>query len=544
MIVPACGHNLHQSVTVQCLHGKCACVYVRPCGRAVTDLPKVGQLEPVNPNRDIRPSGQRRLRRLAAFVLPLALAACQIPGSALDDPSIKPSDTPVTVDTVKANEAMQRIGEAQNPKILKTYGGAYSDQKLERMVAGVVGRLSEVSGKSGTVYRIVILDSPSINAFALPGGYLYVTRGLLALANDSAELATVLSHEIGHVTASHGLLRQRLEQDEVISQKVADEILANDPDARAALIRGKLKLAQFSRNQELEADLIGITQAAEAGYDPFAAARFLRSMEAYTQFRSVSGANDPAMDFLASHPAGERRIELAQRHARNFSKPGERLTDRDRYLDGIDGLLYGDKPQEGFVRGREFLHPLLGIGFTVPQGFVIDNSKAAVTAAGPGDVAIRFDAVALDPKTPLETYVASGWVSGLDAASITPSTVNGQPAVIARATADGWQFDITVIRIGGQAYRLLTAAPLSSAALQPTAQSVRNSFRVLSASERASLKPLRVRVVTAKPGDTIATLAAQMVGTERKLDLFRVLNAMSPGATVSAGERVKIITDR
>ncbi|MCB1381351.1 MAG: M48 family metalloprotease [Notoacmeibacter sp.] len=462
----------------------------------------------------------------------------------MDDPSLKPSEKPVTVDTVKANETMQRIGEEQNPKILKTYGGAYSDQKLERMVAGVVGRLSEVSGKSGTVYRIVILDSPSINAFALPGGYLYVTRGLLALANDSAELATVLSHEVAHVTANHGLQRQRLEQDEVMSQKVADEILANDPDARAALIRGRLRLAQFSRNQELEADVISIGQAAEAGYDPFAAARFLRSMESYTQFRSVSGANDPAMDFLASHPAGERRIELAQRHARNLAKPGEGLTDRDRYLDGIDGMIYGDKPQEGFVRGREFLHPLLGIGFTVPQGFVIDNSKAAVTAAGPGDVAIRFDAVALDPKTPLETYVASGWVSGLDQASIAATPVNGLPAATARASADGWQFDITVIRLGGQVYRLLTAAPLSSKALQSTAQSVRSSFRVLSADEKASLKPLRVRVVTAKPGDTVASLSALMAGTERKLDLFRVLNAMSPGATVSAGERVKIITDR
>ena len=152
--------------------------------------------------------------------------------------------------------------------------------------------------------------------------------------------------------------------------------------------------------------------------------------------------------------------------------------------------------------------------------------------------------MALDPKTPLETYVASGWVSGLDQASIAATPVNGLPAATARASADGWQFDITVIRLGGQVYRLLTAAPLSSKALQSTAQSVRSSFRVLSADEKASLKPLRVRVVTAKPGDTVASLSALMAGTERKLDLFRVLNAMSPGATVSAGERVKIITDR
>lgn len=482
--------------------------------------------------------------RSLALVLPLLLAGCQLPGSALDDPALKPAETPVTVDTVKANEALQKIGESQNPKILQTYGGAYSDQKLERMVAGVVGRLSEVSGQTGTVYRIVILDSPSINAFALPGGYLYVTRGLLALANDSAELATVLSHEVAHVTANHGIQRQRLEQEETIAKKVAEEMLADDATARAALIRGKLRMAQFSRNQELEADIIAIAQVAKAGYDPFAAARFLRSMESYTQFRSISGANDPSLDFLASHPAGERRIELAQRHARNLGKPGDGLTDRDRYLDGIDGMIYGDKPQEGFVRGREFLHPLLGIRFTVPEGFVIDNSAAAVTAAGPGDVAIRFDAVSLDPKTPLETYVASGWVSGLDPASIAAAIVGGMPAATARASADGWQFDITVIRTGGQVYRLLTAAPLSSQALEGTARSVRDSFRVLTPAEAATLKPLRIRIVKAAPGQTLASLAGMMAGTERKLDLFRLINALSPGASISAGDRVKIIADR
>ena len=134
-------------------------------------------------------------------------------------------------------------------------------------------------------------------------------------------------------------------------------------------------------------------------------------MAAYTDFRSISGATDASLDFLASHPNAPQRIELAQRHALQFGSGGTR--DRDSYLAGIDGLLYGDTPEEGYVRGNTFLHPLLGVSFSVPDGFVIDNSAAAVTATGPGDVAIRFDGVAVDKRTKLTDYIRSGWVAGL-----------------------------------------------------------------------------------------------------------------------------------
>jgi predicted Zn-dependent protease len=207
-------------------------------------------------------------------------------------------------------------------------------------------------------------------------------------------------------------------------------------------------------------------------------------------------------------------------------------------------MLFGDTPQEGYVRGRTFLHPKLGVGFSVPEGFVIDNSAAAVTASGPGEIAVRFDGVSLDKRVPLSDYVRSGWVAGLDAASVRPLTINGNEAVSARARADKWQFDVTVVRADGQVYRLLTAAPANSTMLEQVAGTVRNSFRTLSPGEREALKPLRIRTVTAKPGDTVATLSAQMEGVERKLDMFRLINALSAGATVSAGQRVKIITDK
>ncbi len=124
----------------------------------------------------------------------------------------------------------------------------------------------------------------------------------MALANDSSEVAAVIAHEMGHVTANHGLARQKLEAEEGLATKVVSDVLGDSPTARVALIRGKLRLAQFSRNQELEADAIGIKSVGEAGYDPYAASRFLQSMSAYTDFRSISGATDASLDFLPPIP--------------------------------------------------------------------------------------------------------------------------------------------------------------------------------------------------------------------------------------------------
>jgi len=479
----------------------------------------------------------------AAVAMVFVLSACQSLESVSSD--IRPSDNPVTVDSVSRNDKFADIARQQHPRILATYGGEYSDPKLERMVAKVVGGLTFDPDNPNQTYRITILNSPNVNAFALPGGYLYITRGLLALANDSAELAAVLAHEMGHVTANHGVQRQQREANDALAARVVSDVLGDDAGAKAALLRGKLDLAQFSRNQELEADAIGIRAIGRAGFDPFAAARFLQSMSAYSNLRSVSGATDASLDFLASHPAAPQRINLALGHARNFGAPGATgKSDRDSLLAGIDGLLFGDTPQEGFVRGRNFLHPELGVAFSVPDGFIIDNSATAVTAAGPGDVAVRFDGVAVARSTSLADYLRSGWIAGLDPSSIQVSTINGNEAAMARASADGWQFDITVVRAGRQVYRLLTAAPMGSPALDVTAREVTGSFRVLSASERAALKPLRIRIRTVKPGDTVASLAAQMRGIERKQELFRVLNAIPASGNVLPGSKVKIVTDQ
>jgi predicted Zn-dependent protease len=472
------------------------------------------------------------------------LAGCQSIIEQTYEPTISPSSNPQIVDEVQKNDPRAQMGAREHPRIVASYGGEYKDARTERLVARIAGALTLVSENPNQSYRITILNSPAINAFALPGGYLYVTRGLLALANDASEVAAVLSHEMAHVTANHGIERQKKEEAEVIASRVVAEVLSSNIAGKQALARGKLRLAAFSRNQELQADVIGVRMLGEAGYDAYAAARFLDSMAAYSRFSAVDPEADQSLDFLSSHPNAPQRVELARLHARAFGAEGT-VGDRGRdyYLAGIDGLLYGDAPEEGYVRGQTFLHAKLGIRFDVPAGFQIDNKADAVLATGPGDIAIRFDGVADSRRQDLVNYISSGWVTGLKPETIRPIMINGLEGATARAAADRWDFDVTVVRIDSQIYRFLTAVPQGSKALEPTAAVLRGSFRKLSPPETASLKPLRVRVVTARPGDTVGSLAGRMMGTDRKLDLFRLMNAMTAASTVRPGEKFKIISE-
>lgn len=484
------------------------------------------------------------LRVLSVGMLGVFLVGCQSLMEQAYEPSVRPSSNPQIVDEVQKNDPRAAMGAREHPRIVASYGGEYHDRKTERLVARITGALTAVSENPNQSYRITILNSPAINAFALPGGYLYVTRGLLALANDASEVAAVLSHEMAHVTANHGIERQKREEAEVIASRVVAEVLSSDLAGKQALARGKLRLAAFSRQQELQADVIGVRMLGEAGYDPYASPRFLESMAAYSRFMSVDPGNDQSLDFLSSHPNTPQRVDLAREQAAKFGPEGSSGDrGRDYYLAGIDGLLYGDSPEEGYVRGQTFLHSSLGIRFDVPEGFVIDNKVEAVLATGPGDIAIRFDGVADSSNNSLEAYLTSGWVAGLLPETVRSTKVNGMDAATARASAERWDFDVTVVRLQNRIFRFLTAVPKGNADLDRTANILKSSFRTMTPAEAASLKPLRIRVLTVQPGDTISTISSRMMGTDRKLDLFKLINALPAAASLSPGQKVKIISE-
>jgi predicted Zn-dependent protease len=437
------------------------------------------------------------------------------------------------------------VDSEEHSRIVAAYGGIYHDAKVEQTLVPIVSRIVASSDRPEQPYRITILNAPAINAFALPGGYLYVTRGLLALANDSSEVAAVLAHEMGHITANHAVQRQEKARDALIVSKAVGEVLNDDASGQLALASSQRTLASFSRQQELEADAIGVRTIGKAGYDPFAAARFLSSMAHFADFRSSSILRDKRPDFLASHPSTPERVAFAEKAARQFGAPGVGDVDRDRYLDGIDGMVFGDDPSQGFVRDRTFVHPQLGVGFTVPEGFVIDNTSDAVLATGVDGTALRFDAVGLAQGTDLAEYLKSGWVNGLDESSVRSFSVNGLQAASALAAAKGWFFEIAVIKAQGAAtYRFIFANETRSDAFHAAAQATVESFRTMSASDLAQFKALHVHIIAAAAGDTEATLARRMRGVDRPRELFRALNDLEPGARIAAGTKVKIVDDR
>ena len=482
--------------------------------------------------------GVRERRKRLATACGLMLAAALLAGcnSLMNAGSIGPNAAIVGKDVSS--------GPEEHARIVAAYGGIYHDAKLEQNVARIVGRIVAASDQPDQPYRITILNAPAINAFALPGGYLYVTRGLLTLANDSSEVAAVLAHEMAHVTANHAIERQNKARNAVIVSRVVTDVLEDD-DGRLALASSQRSLASFSRQQELEADAMGVKTIGRAGYDPFAAARFLATMAAYANYRSASGPTlEKAPDFLASHPSTPQRVEFATKAARQFGAPGIGDRDRDRYLAGIDGVVYGDDPSQGYVRDRTFIHPTLGVGFSVPDGFVIDNTSDAVLATGADGTALRFDAVALVKGADLGQYLASGWVNGLDESSIRRFSVNGMPAASANASAKGWEFRIAIVQAPtGATYRFIFANEEATKGLDHAASLTVSSFQKLDQQALARLRPLSIKIVKARPGDTQATLAAQMRGVNRPQELFRVLNDFDPGAPVPAGTRVKVVTD-
>ncbi|NVK35017.1 MAG: M48 family metalloprotease [Rhodobacteraceae bacterium] len=437
------------------------------------------------------------------------------------------------------------VGAREHPRVVATYGGIYHNAGAERAVASVVGRLVRASEDPSQQYRITILNSPAVNAFALPGGYLYVTRGLLALANDTSELAAVLAHEMAHVTSNHALKRQQRAEAREIGDKVLTDVVQDSDQTRSARASARLSFARFSQVQELQADALGVKTLAKAGFDPFAASRFLEAMADFAAFQTAQFSGNDAPDFLSSHPTTPERVSLAIKAARQFGAPGIGEKDRTQYLRLIDGMLFGDDPLEGYVRGRSFLHKGLGIGFTVPTGYSLENSPEAVLASNGDGTAMRFDGADLNDFNSLTDYMTSGWINGLLPESVHETTVNGLPAVVGAAITQGWSFRIAVVRIGQTGYRFIFANRNPSDNFESSYRATLESFRQLTPTERARLHSLQLKVVVTKAGETPRRLARGMSGIDpsRRLTFFKILNGIKSAGPLPVGTNVKLIVE-
>ena len=434
--------------------------------------------------------------------------------------------------------------EREHERILSSYGGAYDDPKLQALISKTVDRLVAASERPDLAYQVTILNSGAVNAFALPTGQLYVTRGLVALASDTSELSSVLAHEMAHVLAKHASIREDEAKKAAVVTRVVSE-MGNDADMTAlALAKTKITMASFSRAQEFEADGIGVGISSRASFDPFGASRFLSAMERNAALKAPRNAADPrSLDFLSSHPATPERVQNAQANARQYASPESVERDRDAYLGAIDNLVYGEDPSEGFVRGRRFLHPKLGFTFQAPDSFFLENTAQAVVGVKDGgSQAMRFDVVRVSEQS-LGDYLNSGWMDNVDKASIEDLTINGFPAATATASGEQWQFRTYALRFGTDVYRFIFASKKQTNENDKGFRDTVNSFRRLTLAEIQAARPLRLKVITVQPGDTVESLSHRMQGVDRPQERFRILNGLDARANVKPRERVKIVVD-
>lgn len=489
--------------------------------------------------------------------IPLLVVVCALLVS-LAACSTNPATGRSSFTALMGAEDEKRIGAEEHPKLVQQFGGAYSDRELNAYVNKIGQALAAGTETPGLGYSFTVLDDEQINAFALPGGYVHVTRGLIALASNEAELAGVLAHEMGHVTARHSA--ERYSQSVVAGMGAAilgaAGAVAGVPGVGDLAGYGaQAALQSYSRDQELEADKLGIRYMARAGYDPGAMASFFKKMDAYTQLQATM-AGDPGaanrFSVMASHPRTGDRVEQAIELAKATVVADPKVNE-DVYLSNINGMVFGDSADQGVRRGQEFAHPGLGIAFRVPDGFTLTNSPGRVTARGPNGALIVFDMAssrngARSVRSPSD-YIARIGGNRLKFKSIEEIDVNGMEGAtgIARVRTKQGTVDARLVAIRerpDRLYRFLFLTP--AAATDSMARDLRRttySFKRLSPSEARAIRPLRVKVVTVREGDTADTMANQMSFSSYRLERFLAMNGLRPGQALRSGRPVKIIVD-
>lgn len=488
----------------------------------------------------VRPAN-KALRIGVMMVSLVALAACtSLTGSSVNVSKTGDNPAPLVVPQgTEPDDAV--IGLREHPRIVAAYGGVYSDRPAEIMVARIVGRLLAAANQPNAKFQVTILDTSEVNAFALPGGYIYVTRGILALASDTSELAAVLAHEISHVTLRHARARTDKTRTTQIVDRVITGVFGGDTSTDAVANRTRQSLAAFSQNQELEADREGIKVAGKAGYDPQAAARFLGVMSRFAAFSAGDSKGDEG--FLSSHPATPDRIEKALQTARSlFGTQPVGDTDRDAYLSAIAGLTFGDSPAQGSIVGQRFIHAGSKFTFTVPSGYSLQNSQSAVVGVAGDGEAVRFDSAQVQPNMALTDYLKSGWIAGLKAETVAAHSFNGIEMATGLAQTDQWFFRVAVMRLDGDVYRFIFAAKSDSPRFSQGAAQTIESFRRAEAADLRQVRQLEIRLATARAGDTADTLARQMANIPGGRELFYILNDLYPGDPATPGARYKIVT--
>ena len=446
------------------------------------------------------------------------------------------------------SETDKRTGAQAHPQLLAEFGGAMTGKAAD-YVRGVTQRVAAQSGGGARPqdYTVTLLNSNVNNAFAIPGGYVYVTRQLLALMNDEAELAFVMGHEVGHVAARHGQKRQERSALSGLLAGIAGAVTGSDLVAQGAGAVAQLTTLGYSRDQERQADSIGLRYITNLGYDPLASGDMLTALGAQTRLEAQlqgQGGQEPSR-WLSTHPNNAERVARILKEAQvMIPQAGARRIGRDALLDAIDGLPYDDDPAQGIVNGNRFRHAGLGLAIDAPPGWRLANSATAVQGSAPDGSRFSFTqcqnadlaacaAAVWQANGARPPQMQPGKVNGLDtlAASVSGSS-NGQPVAAS----------LTVYRFApSAAYALFALAPQAAAANLPA---LAGGVRRLTPADSAGIRSRRIQVVTVAKGDSIASLSARMAYDDDRQARFITLNQLRPDLPLTPGARVKLVVWR
>lgn len=440
------------------------------------------------------------------------------------------------------------VGLEEHRKVQQTFGD-FIQGPIAAYVNEVGQEIAVHTERKDVQYKFYVIDSSMVNAFAIPGGYIYLTRGLIALANNEAEMAAVIAHEIGHITGRHSA--ERVSQGFLTS--LGSAILGAVVDApgigQAANVGSELYIKSYSRGQENQADELGVRYLHRAGYDPFAMASFLASLERDTELQSkISGRSKPRFSYFSTHPQTDERVALASSEATRYPQ-GPDKKNRNRYLNVISGLVYGDSAKQGFIRGTTFYHTEIGFKFSVPNGFTLVNNPREVVATNSSGAVILFDSARSQDATDPMTYMTQQWMRSETLSNAEALTINSMRAATAgfSGTVNGRASIIRIVAIEwapGQFFRFQMAIPKNSSnALVEELKRTTYSFAKLSGAEKNRIKPYRIQVVTANAGESVSSLASRFPFPTHKEDRFRVLNGLKPGQNIVSGQQYKIIVE-
>jgi predicted Zn-dependent protease len=425
--------------------------------------------------------------------------------------------------------------------------GVYDNAELQRYVDRVGQTLARTSHRPQLPWTFAVVDTSAVNAFALPGGFIYVTRGILPFLRDEAELAAVMGHEVGHVDAKHGV-------DQYSKQLLTEASLASAsallPKWRPAF--GGLGLAtqfvflKYGRDAELEADRLGVGYDAAAGWAPQAMPGVLTMLG---RLEAAGGSRQGIPNWALSHPPAEDRVAKVQAAVAAVEGRGATTTNAAAYEALLDGVVFGDSREQGMVRGAEFVHPVMRFSVRFPEGWGIANGATQVSAT-PADQtnAVMMLGLASQSSGAVADIARSEMAkSGLTEVGGAPTRINGLDAYVGtyNGTIDTTQVGVRAahIRSGNQVYVVagLATADAFQAVDRLFAQSVQ-SFRQLSEAEAARIQPNRITFGIVRAGDTWDSLArrAGQFGAPSPAALA-IMNGSDPATPPRVGARVRLV---